>query len=303
MKTYIQQYQKELLDVAGFAESTVETYTASILIFCDFARTTFDINPVASQGIHLQAWLKARRPGISRSRLRQHQFALKSFFAFLKKTQVIDRNPAEPLPRLRKKKSEKNKPISAAIAFKLLNAVDRSSWHGRRNHLIIAILWCLGLRISELTSLTVASFEPDHDPDNSIGLMRIKGKNKKQRALFVVGTLYDELRCYLKESQSPKDKHQPLFPVIAGKAISANRVQKFFKEYVQKAGIQVLITPHILRHSFATEMYCQAVPYSAIQAMLGHEKKAETALYIHIPGRMKKQALAKVAIAGGDAWR
>jgi len=138
MKTYIQLYQKELLDVAVFAESTVSTYTSSINAFCDFIRTTFDIDPVVSQASHLQAWLKALRPGISRSRLRQHQFALKSFFAFLKKMAVIE---------------------------------------------------------------------------------------------------------------------------------------------------------------------SRGVPFSAIQAMLGHENKAETSLYIHIPDQMKKQGLAQVSISGGETWQ
>ena len=302
MKTYIQLYQKELLDVAVFAESTVSTYTSSINAFCDFVRNTFDIDPVVSQASHLQAWLKALRPSISRSRLRQHQFALKSFFAFLKKMAVIEKDPAAPLPRLRKKKSEKNKPVSSTEAFKLLNIVDCSTWLGRRNHLIIAMLWCLGLRISELTSLTRASFEPDHDPKNRIGLLRIKGKNKKQRALFVVDDLYDELCSYLREPQAPKQGQHPLFPVNSGKAVSNNRIQKLFKEYTQKSGIRK-ITPHVLRHSFATEMYSRGVPFSAIQAMLGHENKAETSLYIHIPDQMKKQGLALVSISGGETWQ
>lgn len=57
----------------------------------------------------------------------------------------------------------------------------------------MAMLWALGLRVSELTALKVKHFEPDHDPENRIGLLRVQGKNKKQRALFVVDNLYDEL--------------------------------------------------------------------------------------------------------------
>lgn len=160
----------------------------------------------------------------------------------------------------------------------------------------------LGLRISELTGLLVKSFEPEHDPKNRIGLLRVRGKNKKQRALFVVDSLYDELCTYLKDMESPKETDQPLFPVNHGKAISNNRVQKMMQKYVQKAGIQSSVTPHILRHSFATEMYRQKVPFSAIQAMMGHERKEETALYVHIPNQMKTEALAKVTISGGDSW-
>jgi site-specific recombinase XerD len=91
---------------------------------------------------------------------------------------------------------------------------------------------CLGLRISELTKLQIKSFEPEHVPGNRIGLLRVRGKNKKQRALFVVNTpLYDEFCSYLKDPQSPKDKDKPLFQVNQDKAISNNRVQKLMQEF------------------------------------------------------------------------
>lgn len=303
MNNLIEDYAKELADVAVFAVSTVETYTSSVRKYCDFAQTTCYINPLDSKGRHLQAWLQILRPTISRSRLRQHQYALKSFFAFLFKNKKIAADPAEVLPQLRKKKSMEIQPITAKEAFGLLAVIEQTDWLGLRNHLIFSTLWCLGLRISELTGLQVKSFEPEHDPAHKIGLLRIRGKNKKQRALFVVDTLYDQFMAYLDHPQSPGEKEQPLFPVKQGKAISSNRIQKMLQEYIRKTKLKSRITPHILRHSFATEMYKQDVPFSAIQAMLGHEKKEETALYVHIPEEMKKKALAQVTIAGGDSWQ
>ncbi len=271
MKNFIEQYEKDRLDVATFAKKTVGTYSSSINNFCEFVGKTFNINPVESRGKHLQSWLEILRPTISRSRLRQHQYAIKSFFSFLYKLDVIPNKPAEALPSLRKRNSKTIKPISEEDAFRLLAVVDCTGWHGKRNHLMIAILWCLGLRISELTGLQVKSFEPDHDPKNRIGLLRVRGKNKKQRALFVVDSIYDELCSYLKDPESPKGKDKPLFTANQDRAISNNRIQKLMKEYVCKAGIKSNVTPHILRHSFATEMYRQGVPVSAIQAMMGNE--------------------------------
>jgi integrase/recombinase XerD len=303
MKKLIALFQKELLEVAGFAESTVDTYSSSAAAFCEFAQSTCYVDPLAARGRHLLDWLQTIKAGISRSRLRQHQFAIKSFFAFLDKRGIIEKNPATALPRLGARYGDKHTSVSPDVVFKLLDAVDHDTWLGKRNHLIVAMLWCLGLRISELTRLTVGNFEPDHDPENRIGLLRVRGKNKKQRALFVVDALYDELRDYLDDPRSPKGKKQPLFPIEQGKAISRCRIQKFFQEYARKAGIQVHVTPHRLRHSFATEMYRLAVPFSAIQAMLGHTRKAETAIYVHVPDGMKKQALAEVAIFGGDTCR
>jgi len=193
-------------------------------------------------------------------------------------------------------------PVPKEIVERLLDSVDQSTWMGKRNYMIISMLWALGLRVSELTGLRVGSFEPDHDPLNRIGLLRVKGKNRKQRALFVVDKLYDNLIAYLSHPQSPKKKTDPLFPVKGGKAISNDRVQKKMKEYCREAGIKDRITPHVLRHSFATEMYHANVPLDAICAMMGHDKRAETAVYIKVSDRFKKEALLQLTINERMSW-
>ena len=229
--------------------------------------------------------------------------ALGHFFAFLVRTGIIPQNPAEALFPIRKEKSEKNQPISRETAFKLLNAINRAKWIGERNFIIISIFWALGLRLKELITLKLRDFEPDHDPENNIGLLRIHGKGDKQRALFVVDTLYAHLVHYLNHPESPKKKSEPLFPVQQNKAISTDRVQRMMKEYAHSAGISERITPHVLRHSFATEMYDQGVPLYAVQAMLGHENQAESAIYIHVSDELEKQALENIIIEGRMSWQ
>jgi integrase/recombinase XerD len=294
-------YKKDRLKVAVFNQKTVDTYVSSVLAYSDFARESSGVTVLNSTGIHLQNWLEFLRPTIGRSRLRQHQYALKSFFTFLYKLDAIENNPAEALQSLQKKPSKKIAAVTSEEVFMLLAAVDQATWHGKRDHLIVAMLWCLGLRVSELTSLTVKSFEAD--VENGIGLLRVRGKNKKQRALFVVDALYDETCAYLEDPRSPQRNDAPLFPGQNTTALSSNRIRKRIKEYVDKAGITSTITPHILRHTFATEMYIQGVPFSAIQAMLGHEKDEETALYIHVPLHMQKDALGILTLSGGAAWQ
>jgi integrase/recombinase XerD len=168
--------------------------------------------------------------------------------------------------------------------------------------LIVSMLWALGLRISELTALRVKSFEPEFDPENRIGLLRVKGKNRKWRVLFVVERLYDELVKYLADPLTPSKKNDPLFCIREGTAISNNRVQKFFKEYCMTAGIKHRITPHVLRHSYATEMYHCGTPLQAVQVMLGHDHKAETAVYVHVSDELQKKALERISIEGGMPW-
>lgn len=193
-------------------------------------------------------------------------------------------------------------PSPKEIVEQLLDIVDQSTWIGKRNYMIFSMLWALGLRISELTGLSVGSFEPEHDPKGKIGLLRVKGKNRKQRALFIVDKLYDNLIAYLAHPQSPQQKTDPLFPVKGGKAISNDRVQKKMKEYCREAGIKDRITPHVLRHSFATEMYHANVPLEAIQAMMGHDRKSETAVYIKVSDQFKKEALLQLTINERMSW-
>jgi integrase/recombinase XerD len=163
------------------------------------------------------------------------------------------------------------------------------------------VLWTLGLRTSELTGLKVKSFETGHG--RQIGLLRIRGKNKKQRALFVVDRLFDALIRYLNHPLSPHKKLAPLFPGQPNTAISNSRVQRIVKDQAKKAGITAAVTPRVLRHSFATEMYHQNVPLTAIQAMMGHDSIADTSIYVHVSDKLKQLALDSILISRRFSWQ
>lgn len=303
MLALIDAFHKELSDIRELSDSTVENYTYSIVDYFNFAKGKLKIDPVYSQGKHLLQWMtEVRKNGLGDSRLKNHRVALKTFFALLINLHIIKKNPAEALPQIRKNYSHRNNPIPKKAAYKLLRSIDQTTWHGQRNFLIIAMLWALGLRVGELTSLKVKSFEPGHDPGNKIGLLRVRGKNRQQRALFIVDQLYEALTKYLARPQSPQKKNDPLFPIKAGTAISTDRVYKMIIEYGQSARIKNRITPHVLRHSFATDMYHQGVPLQAIQAMMGHSKIAETSIYIHVSDQFQKQALEHISIQGEPLW-
>ena len=303
MLALIDAFHQELSDIRELADSTVENYTYSIVDYLDYAKHELDINPVHSKGRHLLKWLThVRKNGLGLSRLKNHQTALKTFFALLVKLKIIKKNPADALPKILQKQSELNKPIPKEVAFKLLRSINQSRWHGKRDYLIISTLWALGLRINELTSLRVKSFEPEHDSENKIGLLRVRGKNRKQRALFVVDKLYDEITNYLEHPESPKKKKDPLFPIKTGTPISNDRARKLIKEYCAAAKIKHRVTPHVLRHTFATDMYHQGVPLEAIQAMMGHDQVAETSVYVHVSDQLQKQALQNLTIEGDTLW-
>jgi len=303
MIALIDEYRYELMKVSGFAQETIENYISCMVMFYEWIRKEYQISPVNARGSHLCEWMMDLKDrGLSFSRLEHHRSSLKTFYVMLVKMKIVKRNIALAIPRLRKRGISRVMPVPKETVERLLDIVDQSTWIGKRNYMIISMLWTLGLRISELTGLRVGSFEPDHVPLNRIGLLRVKGKNRKQRALFVVDKLHDNLIAYLAHSQSPKQKKDPLFPVAGGKAISNDRVQKKMKEYCREAGIKDRITPHVLRHSFATEMYHANVPLDAIQAMMGHDRKSETAVYIKVSDRFKKEALLQLTINERVSW-
>ncbi len=302
MIALIDLYRKELLKVNGFSPSTVETYSLSIQAFCRFAKNELQTDPPNVNGPQLLNWiLYLKNTGIGHSRIVNHHYALKSFFTFLKKSGHIPSNPAEALPLLITRRRQVTKPISTRDAFKLLDSFDQSTWHGLRNYTMVAILWALGLRTSELTGLRVRSFETGHG--KRVGLLRIRGKNKKQRTLFVVDRLFDDLTRYLSHPLSSSKKLVPLFQGKPDTAISNNRVQKLVKEQAKKAGIKSNVTPRVLRHAFATEMYHQNVPLSAIQDMMGHESIADTSIYVHVSDKLKQLALDSTLISRGLSWQ
>ena len=303
MHNLIEQFRTELLAIHTFKEDTVQNYISILYRYVDYAKEHLEIDPLKSTARDLTDFIDKNRKDYSHSRLIHMRSALRHFFAFLVKINIIQENPAEALFPIRKQKSNKNQPVSSEIAFKLLNTIDQTEWIGERNFIIISIFWALGLRLKELITLKVRDFEPGHDPENNIGLLRIHGKGDKQRALFVVDKLYVYLIHYLNHPESPKKKSEPLFPVQKNKAISTDRVQRMIKEYASSAGISERITPHVLRHSFATEMYHCGVPLYAIQAMLGHENEAESSIYIHVSDELEKQALENITIEGRMSWQ
>ena len=302
MIALIDLYQKELLKVNGFSPSTVETYLISIKAFCGFAKKQLKLELKRVKGPDVIKWLEhVKHLGIGYSRLENHHYAIKSFFGFLQRCGHIRKSPVDTLPLLIHRRRNRSQPIGVADACLLLNSFDRSTWLGLRNYTMVALFWALGLRTSELTGLLVGHFEAHHG--KRVGLLRIRGKNKKQRALFVVDRLYDTLVGYLAHPLCAKKKSAAMFPGAYGKRLSNNRVQRIVKEQGKAVGIAADVTPRVLRHCFATEMYHQKVPLSAIQAMMGHASKAETSIYIHVSDKQKELALDAIAISGKMPWQ
>jgi len=310
MNTIIEQYRKQLLQLAIYQDDTAKNYISCIYKYIEFFQSQFKSDPIKTTPQHLKQWMiHLKKSDVSSSRMSHHKSALTGFFTFLMNMELIDHNPADCLFPIRRSTSDLNQPIDKETAFQLLKSIDRTTWIGERNFMIISCLWALGLRRAELTNLRVKDFDPNYDPQNKIGLLILHGKGRKQRALFIVDKLYDKLVNFLARPVSPTHlnkkcnlKYRPIFPSRNGATLSGDHVLKIVHQAAQSAGIEQRITPHVLRHSFATEMYLQRVPLNDIQDMMGHETEAETAIYIHVPEKLKQQALEIIAIEGQFSW-
>ena len=258
MQRLITTFQQQLTDVANYASDTVSNYISCIQQFNTFVNDQWNIDLLHITGKHLKAWFKhIKQTGVSNSRLIHHHSAIKHFYTFLRNMKCIDSNPALALLPLRKGKNNRRQPITTNTAAKLLKAVDRSTWLGERDFLILSCLWALGLRRQEVATLTRGCFEADIVLRQKIGLIRVHGKGNKQRTLFVVDQLYDHFIRYLNHPKTPTDDDSPMFRSKTGTFMHGDAIGKIVRRLAEQAGIKERITPHMLRHGFAPTCTCK----------------------------------------------
>ena len=237
MNTIIEQYRKQLLELAVYEERTAKIYISCIYKYVDFARCQFGIDPINTTPQHLKHWLiHLKKTNRGNSSLVQHTAALKGFFTFMMNMAIIDHNPTDWLFPIRISKSELNQPIDKDIAYQLLKSINRSAWIGQRNFMIISCLWALGLRRQELAHLKRKDFDPNYNPKHNIGLLIVHGKGRKQRALFVVDKLYHNLVNYLARPVSATHvkkhspvKNRPIFPSKNAALLTGNHILKIVR--------------------------------------------------------------------------
>jgi site-specific recombinase XerD len=299
MTKIIELFRTELLEASCLKDTTVRIYIDMVYKYVDYAKQFLHINLLASKTWHIHKWmyhLKTKDKGYNF--MKDAKISLKRFFAFAVKAGYLEKNPAEALPRVRIPKSDLNKPLKTKVVCALLKSFDRTKWMGMRNFTIVSILWALGLRVNELLKMKRRDINLEYDPDKKTGTILVHGKGNKERTLFIVDTLYEVISRYLSLKKTPKRQGSLLFPGTKGKTIGRTRVRQLIMEASERIGITARVTPHVFRHTFATDMYNQGVPVEAIQEMMGHERISETSVYIHISDELMAEVLNKISIKG-----
>ena len=207
---------------------------------------------------------------------------LRSFFQFLCREETLEHNPAVavPTPRL-----EKRLPsfLDERQMIRLLAAPSTKKWQGRRDRAVLEALYSTGMRVSELTGLN------RDDLDEISETVLVRGKGKKERICPIGKTALRAIRGYLE--CRPKKLRTPyaLFVSQKGTRLTVRQVDRLLVGYVHAAGLPASISPHSLRHSFATHLLDRGADLRSVQELLGHASLSTTQIYTHItPQRLKK---------------
>jgi integrase/recombinase XerC len=213
---------------------------------------------------------------------------LRSLYKFLVRTGQVETSPVSVVrtPRL-----ERHLPTCLDIQQIdiLLNAPDTGTLLGARDKAILETIYSAGLRISELVGLNV------EDLDEFAGALRIRGKGKKERLTPLGSQAADAIAIYLNmRSAGPRPIQKgPLFVNRAGKRISDRSIRRKLDKYMLIAGIPAHISPHTLRHSFATHMLNAGADLRSVQEMLGHRNLSTTQIYTHLTTRRLQEVYRK----------
>lgn len=204
---------------------------------------------------------------------------LKSFFGYLLEEQLITDDPSVLLetPKIKRKLPDT---LSVYEIDQLINAIDASKPEGMRNKAIIEVLYSCGLRVSELTELKLSNIHPKTE------FIKVIGKGNKERIVPIGATALKLLNIYINEirvHQKIKRGHEDfIFLNRFGAKLSRISIFTLIKSLAEVAGIKKNISPHTLRHSFATHLIEGGADLRAIQDMLGHASITTTEIYTHL---------------------
>ena len=206
--------------------------------------------------------------------------SIKSFFGFLSENNIITEDPTESIGSPRVGRTLPKFLPEEEVTSLLDSAYKSGTNEGHRDAVIMELLYATGLRVGELVSLNM------QDVDLSESYIRCMGKGSKERIVHLYPKALEELRRYLTHARVALIGHRRTEPSLfvnhRGERLTRQWVWTILKTYAQKAGIQQNITPHTLRHSFATHLLQNGASLRHVQELLGHSSISTTQVYTHL---------------------
>lgn len=286
-KDIVSRYRRYLKLEKGYSANTLDAYMRDVdKLYRYLAVEQVDVLDVKLEDLeHFAAFISDL--GIGPRSLARILSGVRQFYRFL----VIDGYlEVDPTELLESPKQPEHLPevLSTAEVDLLEQAIDLSKWEGHRNRAIIEVLFSCGLRVSELTNLKLSNLYIEEQ------YIRVMGKGSKERLVPISPRALDELNYWFADRNVMKIKpgeEDYVFLNRRGHHLTRTMILIMIKRYAVEAGIKKTISPHTLRHSFATSLLEGGADLRAIQAMLGHESIGTTEIYTHIDTSTLRQEI------------
>lgn len=286
----IKRFTQYLLLEKSLSPNTIQAYCCDVEKLLSFLEDE-GLGPSEADLAHLHSFVATLSDiGISARSEARIISGIRTFFKFLVLEGYIQDDPSEmlELPKIGMKLPEV---LTVDEIDRMIGSIDRSLPDGQRNRAILETLYSCGLRVSELCNLKLSEIYFDEK------FIKVTGKGSKQRLVPVSGRALNEIRLYLTDRChiDIKNGYEDYLFVSyrTGKPLSRVMIFDIIKKHTRMAGIEKCVSPHTLRHSFATHLLEGGANLRAIQSMLGHEKIATTEIYTHLDrSRLREEIIA-----------
>ena len=286
-KDIVGRYRRYLKLEKGYSANTLDAYLRDVdKLLRYLAIEQVDVLDVKLEDLeHFAAFISDL--GIGPRSLARILSGVRQFYRFLVVDGYLEVDPTELLESP-KQPDHLPEVLSTAEVDLLEQAIDLTKWEGHRNRAIIEVLFSCGLRVSELTNLKLSNLYVDEQ------YIRVMGKGSKERLVPISPRALDELNYWFADRNEMKIKpgeEDYVFLNRRGHHLTRTMILIMIKRYAIEAGIKKTISPHTLRHSFATSLLEGGADLRAIQAMLGHESIGTTEIYTHIDTSTLRQEI------------
>ena len=286
-KDIVSRYRRYLKLEKGYSVNTLDAYMRDVdKLLRYLAVEQVDVLDVKLEDLeHFAAFISDL--GIGPRSLARILSGVRQFYRFLVIDGYLEVDPTELLESP-KQPDHLPEVLSTAEVDLLEQAIDLSKWEGHRNRAIIEVLFSCGLRVSELTNLKLSNLYIEEQ------YIRVMGKGSKERLVPISPRALDELNYWFADRNVMKIKpgdEDYVFLNRRGQHLTRTMILIMIKRYAVEAGIKKTISPHTLRHSFATSLLEGGADLRAIQAMLGHESIGTTEIYTHIDTSTLRQEI------------
>lgn len=282
MNIYLKDFVESLKIEKNSAPLTLKSYEKDIRRFLEFLGNDI-LGLKTVNHLTLREYLALlKEQKYARSTIARKISSIRSFLSFLKRQGFLENDTWE-LVSIPKKEKKLPKFLYADEALDLLEKPERHSYIGLRDRAILEVLYGTGIRVGELAGLDLLSINAED------GYLKVKGKGSKERilplgsyALQALAVYLTKSRPFLEERNQTKDRDAALFLNRFGQRLSERSIRRLVHKYGLKISSNCNLSPHVLRHSFASHLLNAGADLRAVQELLGHASVSTTQIYTHI---------------------